>query len=527
MDAIEPDLTPEVLARARLARDARFDGRFFVGVRTTGVYCRPVCPVAPPREQNVRYFPSAAAAAEAGFRPCLRCRPESSPGTPAWNGSSATVSRALRLISAGMLDEGSVPELAERLGIGPRQLGRLFRAHLGASPIAVAQTRRLHFAKRLIDDTTLSATEIAHAAGYRSVRRFNDAFRKAYGRSPSSLKRREGAIRSQAGGRIHLTLDLPYRPPFDWAALIGFLEARAIPGVESVIDECYSRTISVLGEAGIFTVRPTPGRNAVNLSLSFPDPRALIGIVERVRRLLDLGADPAIVGATLAVDPDLAPFVHRRPGLRVPGAWDGFEIAVRAIVGQQVSVKGARTLVARIVARCGRPLTGDIAEAGGCLGLSHLFPEPGDITEIPAHGLSMPRARARALAELARATLAGEVVFTSGLDRETFTRQLMALPGIGDWTAQYVAMRALGEPDALPAKDLVLLRAAAFGGEPMTARRLATRAEAWRPWRSYAVMHLWQSMADREAFGAGQKDLKNQAEGSASTPLGSRRMRPD
>jgi AraC family transcriptional regulator of adaptative response / DNA-3-methyladenine glycosylase II len=504
MNAIEPDLTPEVLARARLARDARFDGRFFVGVKTTGVYCRPVCPVPPPKEQNVRYFPSAAAAAEAGFRPCLRCRPECSPGTPAWNGSSATVSRALRLISIGLLDEGSVPELAAKLGIGPRQLGRLFRTHLGASPIAVAQTRRLHFAKRLIDDTALTATEIAHAAGYRSVRRFNDAFRKAYGRSPSALKRRAGlgvgvgvgAARSRAGERMHLRLDLPYRPPFDWAALLGFLEARAIPGVESVIDGAYSRTISVQGEAGIFTVRPTPGRNALNLSLCFADPRALIGIVERVRRLFDLAADPAVIGAALAADPDLAPLVRRRPGLRVPGAWDGFEVAVRAIVGQQVSVKGARTLVARIVARCGRPLAGDVAETGADLGLSHLFPEPGDIAKIAEDGLSMPRARARALAELARATLAGEVAFTGGLDRETFTGKLTALPGIGDWTAQYVAMRALGEPDALPAQDLVLLRAAAFGGESMTARRLAARAEAWRPWRSYAVLHLWQSMAD-------------------------------
>jgi AraC family transcriptional regulator, regulatory protein of adaptative response / DNA-3-methyladenine glycosylase II len=475
-------LRHSALQRARRARDPRFDGRFFVGVVTTRVYCRPVCPAPTPREENVRYFPTAAAAAEAGFRPCLRCRPETSPGTPAWAGSSATVSRALRLIAESTLDESSVEQLAGRLGIGARQLRRLFTRHVGASPVAVAQTRRLHFAKRLIDETDLPLTEVALSSGFGSIRRFNAVFKALYRRAPRDLRR----LRRRATD--HLAADryifrLAFRPPLDWDALLGFLSQRAIPGVEEVRDGRYLRTIALDGRVGEIEAELMNG--CVVLRVRFPDPHALFSIVERVRRLFDLGADPMEIGAHLRRDPLLAQRVKRRPGLRVPGAWDGFELAVRAILGQQISVRAAATLAGRLIQKLGKAVPGK----GG---LTHVFPTPQILAEASLSSSGLTRARAEALHALARACADGTLRFDAAEDVEQSVARLKRLPGVGDWTAQYVAMRALGEPDAFPAGDLALMRAAGFASP----QDLERRADRWRPWRAYAALHLWQGVKD-------------------------------
>ncbi len=477
------ELSFETCERARLSRDPRFDGRFFIGVKTTGVYCRPICPARSPKTANVRYFPSAAAAAEAGFRPCLRCRPEASPGTPAWLGTSATVSRALRLIDHDGLSDSSLEKLGERLGMGSRQLRRLFLQHLGASPVAVLQTRRLHFAKTLIDQTNLPFTEAAMASGFGSIRRFNSSFRALYNRTPSQL--RELARRSGVSEAGRYRFSLPFRPPFDWDSLLRFLAPRAIPGVEVVDAESYRRVIALDGKAGTIEVRLDDGRNALDLRIDFPEARTLIVIVERVRRLFDLRADPAEIAAWLAQDPALAPRVALRPGLRLPGAWDGFELAVRAILGQQVSVKGATTLAGRLAQAFGAPM-----DAGR--GLTRVFPAPEVLADADCAAIGLPGARAEAIRQLARAVTRGELVFGAVADPDRFIEDFKKLPGIGEWTAQYVAMRALGEPDAFPSADLGLLRGAGVA-KP---KQLEARAEAWRPWRAYAAMHLWQENTD-------------------------------
>ena len=334
--------------RARQARDPRFDGRFYIGVVTTGVYCRPICPVRMPKAENVRFYPSAAAAAAAGFRPCLRCRPESSPGAPVARGTGATVARALRLIDEGALDRDGVDALAARLGVGARHLGRLFVRHLGASPIQVAQTRRLHLAVKLLDETDLAVTEIAYAAGFGSVRRFNEVVRATYRRPPGSLRRRRN--REAATG---LRLELAYRPPLDWSHLLAFLELRAVPGLEEVAGGRYRRTIALGGRHGWIEVGHVEETNKLELVVHFPDVSALAGIVARVRAAFDLDADPLTIERDLAADPLLAGRLAAAPGLRVPGAWDGFELAVRAVLGQAISVVAARTLTARLVARFG------------------------------------------------------------------------------------------------------------------------------------------------------------------------------
>jgi AraC family transcriptional regulator of adaptative response / DNA-3-methyladenine glycosylase II len=467
------ELSHTICRSARLARDPRFDGKFFIGVRTTGIYCRPICPAPSPKEQNVSYYPSAAAASEAGLRPCLRCRPECSPGTPAWLGSPVTVSRALRLISEGAMEDAGVDALAERLGIGARHLRRLFLEHLGATPVAVAQTRRLLAAKKLIDETALPLTEIAIVSGFGSIRRFNAAFRATWDRSPRELRRGRGAIASRGGPCV---LELRYRPPFDWAALVGFLAGRAIGGVEHVESDLYRRTIITSRGPGWIEVRPA-GKNALKLTVHCPDASDLLTIATKVRRLFDLDADPQTIARHLRQDPLLAPLVKARPGLRVPGAWDGFEIGVRAILGQQVSVAGASTLAGRLVQEFGQPVPFEVE------GLTHTFPSPATLAKADISG--MPAARAEAIRQFARAVASGEVAFDAAVDSEAFQQKLCSLPGIGPWTAQYVAMRALSDPDAFPASDLVLRRAC---GNNETA--------SWRPWRAYAAMHIWQGVRD-------------------------------
>ncbi len=481
-------LDTDTCYRALASRDSRFDGRFFTAVVTTGVYCRPVCPARTPRRRNVRFFPSAAAAEEAGFRPCRRCRPESSPGTPAWQGTSATVSRALGLIARGDLDSGDVEELATRLGVGSRHLRRLFLEHLGASPIALAQTRRAHFAKRLVDETRLPMVEVALASGFSSIRRFNDAMHHTYGRSPRELRsdsrRRE---EDGAGAGADLELRLPFRPPLDWDGLIDFLAPRAIPGVESVDRGEYRRTIEVDGFRGAIRVRlPRGDESFAVLSVPVAASRSLLGIVDRVRRLFDLDADPREIASHLAHDPRLARALRGRPGIRVPGAWDGFELAVRAILGQQVSVRGATTLCGRLVRLLGDSLPGSKQDA-----LTHLFPGPGALAQADLSTVGIPGARQESLRALARAVRDGEIDLNGSIGVEETTARLVGLPGVGPWTAQYVALRALREPDAFPSGDLGLRRAFEENGSLPSARALEVRAQAWRPWRAYAAVALW------------------------------------
>ncbi len=479
--------------RALRARDARFDGRFFVAVRSTGIYCRPICPARCPELANIVFYRSAAAAQEAGFRPCLRCRPECSPKLVAWRGTAKTVSRALGLIAGGALDgeRADVGALVSQLGVGERQLRRLFRRHLGASPIAVAQTKRVLFAKQLLHETRLRMIDVSLAAGFGSVRRFNAVFRRLYGRPPSALRRRTSAAAASPHEGSSITLTLSYAPPYDWPAMIGFLAARAIPGVE-VVEPCrYLRSMDIDGCHGTVEVAPSTRRNALVATICFAAVRALPAIVERIRRVFDLGADVGTITAQLAEDPRLAPLIAARPGLRVPGAWDGFELAVRAILGQQITIGAARRLAAKLVAAHGEPAAFDAP------GLSAVFPRPERLAAagpVSLASLGMPRARAAALVALARAAAADPHLFDADGDLDTAVARLRSLPGIGAWTAQYIAMRALREPDAFPAADVGLLRAmvGAGGARPSPAALLA-RAEAWRPWRAYAAQHLWTS----------------------------------
>lgn len=510
-----------MLERARLSRDPRFDGRFFMAVTTTGIYCRPVCPAAPsPKRAHIRYFPTAAAAAEAGFRPCLRCRPEAAPGTPAWLGTSAVVRRALRLIQEGALDEASVDELATRVGIGARHLHRLFVHHVGASPIAVAQTRRLHFAKRLLDETGLSMTQIALASGFGSLRRFNDAFCKAYGRPPREIRKHMEAAEPRSGrrsvartaavavssvkvgeraalrrssaaaipGSEEIKLRLAYRPPYDWDCLSEFLAARALPAVERVDALGYARTVALPGGAAIIRVAPVPERHQLELTVRGAAPAALFALSSTARRMFDLAADPVLTTRAFKTDPLLGPLVKRRPGLRIPGVWDPFECAVRAVLGQQVSVAAARTFAARLVALAGEPI-GDNAER-----LTHLFPSAQRLLRADLSAVGVTGARIAAIRSLAEAIVEQRLDFTAAAEDVLST--LAALPGIGAWTAQYIALRSLDEPDALPAADIILRRRAGQSPRALTTHGLIQRAEVWRPWRSYAVMHLWKASGE-------------------------------
>lgn len=465
--------------RARLSRDPRFDGRFFVGVTTTSIYCRPVCPARLADERHVRYFKMAAEASAAGFRPCLRCRPDTAPGTAAWAGTPATVQRALRLIDERVAEGLHVEGLAASLGIGPRHLHRLFVEHLGASPIDVVQTKRLHFARALIDRTTLPLATVAHASGFGSIRRFNDAVRLAWRSTPSGLR----AQRPRAEAGAAYSFALAYRPPFDWAALLAFLGARAIDGLEWIERGRYRRALVLDGTPALVSVSHDPARRQLDVGVRIDDPRWLYAILTRTRAVFDLEAHPQAIGRQLSTDPLLRPLVRRHPGLRVPGAWDAFEIVVRAIVGQQVSVAAARTMLTRIVRRYGRPL--EIAAD------AYAFPDAARLADAPLEGCGLTRSRAAAVCAAASAVVSGQLELGRDADPSRAREQLMALRGVGAWTAEYVALRALGDPDAWPAGDVVLQRAAGLGSAPLTGR-----AEAWRPWRAYAAMQIWMGVND-------------------------------
>lgn len=472
------------LDRARLSRDPRFDGKFFIAVTSTGIYCRPICPVRSPKPAHIRYYATAAAAAAAGFRPCLRCRPEAAAGTPAWLGTSAVVRRALRLIDDGALDHDSVDELAARVGIGSRHLHRLFLQHVGASPITFAQTRRLHFAKRLLDETDLPITEIALAAGFRSLRRFNAAFQGTYGRAPRELRGgRRGGLATD--DRDEVVLRLAFRPPYDWIQVRDYLAARAVPGVERVDSRGYARTVASEAGHAVVCVRALDNEDALELRVRGAVPAALFQLSSAVRRAFDLAADSARIANALAPDPLLASLVERSPGLRIPGAWDPFECAVRAALGEHQSVAAARTRAARVVARCGRPI------ADGCDGLTHLFPSTGALAAADLEGLGLSATRINTLRVLARVVSEGALDLDGPV--EGVGAALRSLCGFDASMAQYVALRALGEPDAFPSADPLLRRRAAPNGMPLTTRGLEARAEAWRPWRGYAALHLWRA----------------------------------
>jgi len=473
-------------------RDARFDGRLFTGVKTTGIYCRPVCPARTPLSKNVSFYPTAAAAHEAGFRPCLRCRPETAPDLGAWRGASNTVSRALSLIEMGALDDADVDTLAARLGVGERHLRRLFKQHLGASPVAVAQTRRVLLARQLIAETRLPMSEIAFASGFGSIRRFNETFQALYRHPPGELRRgtADETPYIGAGGRIELLLR--YRPPYDWPAMLDYLRVRAIPGVERVEGNVWRRTISLHGETGIVEVAEGDQRG-LKATIAFPKLSALPEIIARLRRVFDLAADPTTIGADLSTDPALAPLLAARPGLRLPGAWDGFELAIRAILGQQITVPAAIRIAGKLTAAYGRALQTPVG------GLTHVFPEPTAIADEDLAALGMmPGARARALSAVAKAVIADPHLFAATRDLDEAIARLCAIPGVGPWTAQYIALRQMREPDAFPAADVGLMRALedADGRRP-TAAELTQRAEAWRPWRAYAAQHLWTADAAR------------------------------
>ena len=469
-----------VCSRARLARDARFDGKFFIGTLTTKIYCRPTCRSRTSQEKNVRYFPSAAAAAEAGFRPCLRCHPECAPGAPARAGTQNTVSRGLRLIGEMGLEDGGVEALAEHLGMGSRHLRRLFLRHLGATPSAVAHTRRLQFAKRLIDETALAMTQVAFASGFGSVRRFNATIRSVYHRTPTQLRRLARQMVRQPEG--HYRFHLSFRPHYDGQSILELLAAQATPGVEAIRDGCYRRSIALKDHRGYLEVSLDANRNALDVRVQFGDPRSLFPIIERVRRMFDLDADWSTIARTLATDPALAAQVSSRPGLRVPGCWNGFEFATRAILGQEIESDAAKALAGRMVKHFG--LRYNPAD-----GLTHLFPTPEALALADLENIGLPQFQADAIRALSCLVRDGQIRFEKIADPEALLARLGEIPGIGRCAAQWIAMRALREPDTIPSADPEFARALGVASPGEVERR----SEAWRPWRAYAAMYLWTS----------------------------------
>jgi len=477
--------------RAVRSRDARFDGRFFTAVTLTGIYCRPICPSPPPLAANMRFYTHAAAAEAAGFRACRRCHPEKAPGSPEWNVRADLVGRALRLIAESAADDGGVGGVAARLGVSARHLHRALVAEVGVGPLALARTRRAQTARLLIDQTSLPLTTISGAAGFTSIRQFNETMRASFGCNPTALRR----CGPEAPGGGGLALRLPYRPPLAAATLLSYFGQRAVAGVEEVVDGRYRRTVALPHARGVIELEPLANAGVVLLRLCLDDLRDLGPLVQRCRHLLDLDADPAAIGAILGADALLAPLVAARPGLRVPGAIDGFELAVRAILGQQISIAGARTLAGRLVAALGEPLD---APRGA---LTHTFPTPDRVAGANLGGLGLTGGRIVALQSLARAITEGSLTLDRGADWERTAARLHELPGVGPWTASYIAMRALGDPDACPVADLGLRRALERRGLAADQKSVAARAEAWRPWRAYATHHLWASLAIPSAAG--------------------------
>lgn len=488
MTTVNPSITtldPELCYRAVQSKDARFDGWFFTAVTSTKIYCRPSCPAVAPKRANVRFYPTAAAAQHSGFRACMRCRPDATPGSPEWNYRADLVARAMRMIADGVIEREGVGGLSRRLGYSERHVNRQLVAELGAGPLALARAQRAQTARVLIETTSLSFAEIAFAAGFASVRQFNDTVQAVFAMSPTQLRAaRRGRTAPQPG---EITLRLPYREPFDAGGILAFLSARAVAGIEDVSGRTYRRSLRLPHGTG--TIGLSPGDGHVLCSLKLDDLRDLTSAVQRARRLLDLDADPVAVDAALASDPALAPSVLSVPGRRLPGAVDGTEIAVRAVVGQQVSVAAARTVLSRLTARYGA----ELSTADGQL--THVFPTAQVLATVDPEDLPMPRSRGRALVALCAAIESGDVVLDPGVDSAEAEQALLAVPGIGPWTATYIAMRALSTPDSFIHSDLGVRRGAEELGLPFEPTALLAHAEQWRPWRSYAVLHLWHAHA--------------------------------
>jgi AraC family transcriptional regulator of adaptative response / DNA-3-methyladenine glycosylase II len=494
--------------QAAASKDPRFDGVFLIGVTSTGIYCRPSCPAITPKRANMRFYRSAAAAQEAGFRACKRCRPDASPGSPEWNIRADVVGRAMRLIADGVVDRDGVEGLARRLGYEQRQVRRLVTAELGAGPLAIARAQRAQTARILTETTALPLSEIAFAAGFASIRQFNATIREVFAVTPTELREARGRVQktrrllpppgAAAPGLIRIRL--AYRAPIDGERMLGFLAARAIPGVEEMREGRYRRTIMLPNGPGILSLAPASGY--VDCELQLEDLRDLTAAVQRCRRLLDLDADPEAVTGYLSADPVLGPLALANPGRRSPGHVDGNELALRAVLGQQVSVAAARRLGARLVAAYGKPLSRPDGP------LTHCFPEAGTLAAADPAALPMPRSRALALTGLASALASGELSLDPGAERDRAEAVLLALPGIGPWTASYIRMRALSDPDAFLPSDVGVLDALArLGAVPAgtgpaargrAARAAAALAENWRPWRSYAVHHLWAYLEEKD-----------------------------
>jgi len=552
---------------AAASKDARFDGVFFTAVRTTGIYCRPSCPAIMPKRLNITFYPTAAAAQQAGYRACKRCRPDASPGSPEWNVRSDVAGRAMRLIADGIVDRAGVPGLAARLGYSPRQVGRLLTAEVGAGPLALARAQRARTARVLVETTVLPMGDVAFAAGFSSIRQFNATMLEVYDTPPSVLRERAarrggssaGAPAADAatagGSRGALCLRLPFRPPIDLPRVFGFLATRAVPGVEVASGDEYKAAIALPNGPGILSLRIIPGESWVECSLALTDLRDVTAAVQRCRRLLDLDADPLAISGYLASDPVIGALVRACPGRRAVGAVDGDEIAIRAVLGQQISVTAARGLAGRLAALCGarlpRAAATDIRDAtdaageadamsrdsgsGGSSksgrsngssrpgvadgiddGLTHVFPDAATIAGLDPDSLPMPRSRARALVTLASALASGDISLHPGADRDEVDARLVALPGIGPWTAGYIRMRALSDPDAFPPGDAGVLRALRLLDHQAEAggRAAGGATEAWRPWRSYAVHHLWATL-EQDARTSGTTGNKKELESPA------------
>ncbi|QNS03304.1 AlkA N-terminal domain-containing protein [Streptomyces xanthii] len=471
----------ERCVRAVQAKDSRFDGVFFTAVVTTRIYCRPGCPAVPPRPRNMVFYPSAAACQQAGFRACKRCRPDSTPGSPEWNQRADLTARAMRLIGDGVVDREGVPGLARRLRYSERQVERQLRAELGAGPLALARAQRAQTARLLIETTGLAMADIAFAAGFASVRSFNDTVREVFALSPSELRDRAPRARTGAPGAI--TLRLPFRTPLNPDNVFGHLAATAVPGVEEWRDGAYRRTLRLPYGYGIVAL--TPGPEHIGCRLILTDQRDLTVAISRCRRLLDLDADPVAVDDQLRADPLLAPLVDKAPGRRVPRTVDEAEFAVRAVLGQQVSTAAARTHAARLVRAHGDP----VEDPEG--GLTHLFPTPDALASLDPESLALPGTRRTTLLTLVRELTDGGLTLGPESDWDEARAALAALPGFGPWTIEAIAMRALGDPDAFLPTDLGMRRAARQLGLPHTPAALTARAAAWRPWRAYATQYLW------------------------------------
>ena len=481
-------LDPEICFRALRSRDPRFDGVLYVGVTSTGIYCRPVCTARPVRRENCRFFDNAASAEHSGFRPCLRCRPELAPGRSPVDAPSRTAARAVARIEAGALNDGAVDDLAADLGLSARQLRRLVEREYGVSPVELAQTRRLLLAKHLLTDSSLSMVDVAFASGFASLRRFNTLFRDRYGLTPTNLRRRAGAPDPADA----IVLELGYRPPIEWQALLDFLAARATPGVEAVDGLRYRRTIAVGKHRGWIEVAPSTRVNSLRVRVAPTLARALPPLLSRVRALFDLDAQPAIIEEHLGADPVLGQVVANQRGLRVPGAISGFEVALRAILGQQVSVAAATTIAGRIAAAFGEPVETPFPELTTLAPTAERLAGLGD-GEMNGFGLTGPRAEC--VRTLARAVVDGSLSLEAGADPDATVERLEQLRGVGPWTAHYITMRALAWPDAFPHADLVLRKALGDA----TPKVALERSQAWRPWRAYAAMHLWRGYSQGEA----------------------------